>query len=512
MTSDPVATTPSEDDAAPTPDPSRRRWFPLTGTAAVALLVGSVAALVASRPLYDNSFFTHLATGRLLLAGNFPRRNPFLWTGTDFPMPSWWWSGVLAAVDRVAGAAGLRLLAGVLAGLLGALLVRLTHPVGPDRAGGVDIVAAGRVGGDGNRTLLAVVAPPALTLFTLFPFLNTRPQLAGFLLLGVTVLVWREGRSAWLLVPVFATWVNVHGTWLYGVMVLGLLVVAEAVDVRRIGRRALELGLAAVAGTALGGLLYPDRFELLLLPTCQFGNEVDRQATRSYREWEPLHVNEPIGWAFGVLVLIALWGCVRNRRWAMSAVTVLLAFMGISSSRMVPIAAVALVPFAAMGMDGLGTLRPPQGRAAIVATSVGVAVCLAAGALAVGTKGYDLSTYPVAAVDWLAERNLVANSKVHVVTHDYVGNYLELRYGANAHAYVDDRPDARTLLDYRAMRRFEPGWKAAFNRANADVVLWESNKKFPRAVAQLDGWTVAARKGKFTVLCRDTVAAQCLGR
>ena len=74
-----------------------------------------------------------------------------------------------------------------------------------------------------------MVAPPALTLFALYPYLNARPQIVGFVLLAVTVLVWRERLSPWWLLPVFVTWVNVHGTWLYGVLVLGLLVVAEAV-------------------------------------------------------------------------------------------------------------------------------------------------------------------------------------------------------------------------------------------------------------------------------------------
>ncbi|MFM7069928.1 MAG: hypothetical protein ACKOYM_10780, partial [Actinomycetes bacterium] len=116
----------------------------------------------------------------------------------------------------------------------------------------------------------------------------------------------------------------------------------------------------------LGALLYPDRFALLVLPTRQFGDEVERQAIRAYREWEPLRPGEPIGWAFVALVLVALAGCVRTKRWAMAGVTILLAVMGVSSARMVPVAAVALVPFAAMGVDGVGSLRAPQGRAAAV--------------------------------------------------------------------------------------------------------------------------------------------------
>ena len=459
---------------------------------------------MASRPLADNSFFTHLATGRLLADGTFPRTNPFLWTGTKFPMPSWWWSGVLGVVDKLAGGAGIRVLAGVLAFLLGALLVRLTRRVGPDDARQIDALTA-----PGDRTLLAVLAPPAITLYVLFPYLNARPQIAGFVLLAVTVLVWRERLSPWWLLPVFVTWVNVHGTWLYGVLVLGLLVVAEAIDTRRLGRRAFELAGAAVGGVAIGALLYPDRFALVLLPTRQFGNALEREAIQSYQEWAPLKAGDPVGWAFAALVLAAVWGCVRTKRWAMVAVALLLAVMGVTSSRMVPVAAVGLVPFAAMGIDGVGSLKVPAGRAASAVAAVGVSICIAAGVLAVTTDAYSLDTYPVAAVDYLEARGLVANPDVHVVSEDFVGNYLEFRFGTSANAYVDDRPDARTLLDYKAMRMMEPDWRDALDRADADVIVFQSDRKFTKAVAKLPEWTVVTTKGDYTVLCRDSVVDRC---
>ena len=85
-----------------------------------------LSALIAAAPISDNSFLTHLATGRLILDSGLPNQNPFLYSSTDFPVPSYWWSILLGAVDWAAGATGLRLLTAGLAGLLGALLVRMT--------------------------------------------------------------------------------------------------------------------------------------------------------------------------------------------------------------------------------------------------------------------------------------------------------------------------------------------------------------------------------------------------
>ncbi|MFM7069927.1 MAG: hypothetical protein ACKOYM_10775 [Actinomycetes bacterium] len=140
---------------------------------------------------------------------------------------------------------------------------------------------------------------------------------------------------------------------------------------------------------------------------------------------------------------------------------------------------------------------------------MGVAICMVAAVLAVSTPAYAFGTYPVGAINWLERCGLVGRPGVHVVSHDYVGNYLELRFGDRANAYVDDRPDARTLLDYRAMRRFESGWRAAFDRSDADIVVWEARRRFPKAVAKLPGWKVVARRGQFVVLARDGIADGC---
>ncbi|MFM7062506.1 MAG: hypothetical protein ACKO04_03290, partial [Actinomycetes bacterium] len=122
---------------------------------------------------------------------------------------------------------------------------------------------------------------------------------------------------------------------------------------------------------------------------------------------------------------------------------------------------------------------------------------------------FSLRTYPVAAVDYLESRGLVARPDVRVVSEDFVGNYLELRFGEDANAYVDDRPDARTLLDYRALRLMEPDWQEALYRADADVVVFQTGREFTDAVAGLPDWTKVTARGDYTVLCRDRVLDRC---
>lgn len=499
-TADPAAVQTADAPTAPGAISPRRG-----SVGALALVIGGITALMAARPISDNSFLTHLATGRIILDSGLPASNPFLYSSTSFPVPSYWWSIVLGVVDSVAGASGLRLLTAALAGVLGALLVRLAAGVSGRR-----FEDFGRTAGDEDRPpgLLAVVVPAALTLMCVFQFLNGRPHLIGFVLLGLTVVVWKERRSPWWLVPIFAVWVNMHGSWLYGLIVVGMFVVAEAVDERHVDRRQVALIGTSLLGTIIGGALYPDRFALILLPTRQFGDPVEREALQSYNEWARVGLGEPMLWMMIGLALLALYGCVRHRRYAMTAVVVLLVAMGISGLRLVPIAAIALVPFAALGMKGIGTLGLPRGRSATVTSMVGGLICLAAAIYCVTGPNYDLGVFPVKATDWLEARGLVGND-TRVVTHDVGGNYLEWRFGDRANTWVDDRPGAATLLDYAKMQRFTDGWQGALERSDGDVIIWEAKGKLARALEDDPDWVVGTTVGGFTVFCRAELADRC---
>ena len=507
--SDPAPTDPAPTDGMhPTGDGgtrSGRRSFGSVG--ALALMIGGIAALISARPISDNSFLTHLATGRLIVESGLPTQNPFLYSSTSFPVPSYWWSIALGVVDDLGGGSALRLLTGLLGGLLGVLLVRLAAGAPGRRS---DTVRGdGAVIGDGPTPgLLAVVVPAALTLMCVFQFLSGRPHLIGFVLLALMVLVWRERRSPWWLVPIFTVWVNVHGSWLYGLVVIGMFVVAEVVDSRRLPARQMSMIATAVLGALLGGALYPDRFALILLPTRQFGDPIEREALQAYNEWRRVGLDEPMLWMMVGLALLALYGCIRQRRYAMTAVVALLVAMGVSGLRLVPIAAIALVPFAALGLSGIGTLRLPTGRAAMATKMVGGLICLGAVTYSVMGPAYELSSFPVEATDWLEARDLVGND-TKVVTHDIGGNYLEWRFGDRANTWVDDRPGAATLLDYAELQRFTDDWSQALDRADGDVLIWETRGKLTGALEEDPDWVVGTTAGSYTVFCRVELADRC---
>lgn len=458
----------------------------------LAALAAGVVALVASRPIGDNSAFTHLATGRLLLDRGWPDANPFLaGAPADFPIPSWWWSGVLAVAERVAGLGAVRLLTALLAAVLGLLVARLAA---------------------GGRGLVAALLPPALAILTLLPFLTPRPHLAGYVLLALALVVWREERSAWWVVPVLAAWVNVHGTWAYGLAVLGVLAGASVLDAPRGGRAAVLRRGAALLGAGLlgvvaGGLMYPETFRLVLLPAEQLGGGAAREVIAAYNEWRAPSAGSVAFWTLVLLAATAVVASLRHRRFGAALAALALGAVGLSAQRLVPVAAISLVPLAAAALDGVGTMPAPSGRTARACGIAGIALCVVAAVAAVRGPHLDLERFPTRAVDWLEERDLVADPRVSLVHQDYVGNYLELRYGASASAYTDDRPDLDRAVEYLDLIWAREGWRARLDAVDADVVLWDDAKPLTEELASSDEWRRAGRFDGFSVWCRRGFSA-----
>ncbi len=88
---------------------------------------------------------------------------------------------------------------------------------------------------------------------------------------------------------------------------------------------------------------------------------------------------------------------------------------------------------------------------------------------------WQLESFPVDAVSWL-DQNGLHRADLHTATSDTVGNYLELVYGDEAHAFLDDRVDMYpkpVVQDFLVLLHGSPGWREVLERRDIDLVLWE---------------------------------------
>src|ERR1700704_3874226 len=102
----------------------------LLGVVGAAVVLWGLATGL--RPLFDNSFLTHLATGRLILDHGIPRADPYSFTAPGHPwvVQSWLPSVVYAGLERHVGEGSLVVLHGAQTALLALLAWRLTRPAG----------------------------------------------------------------------------------------------------------------------------------------------------------------------------------------------------------------------------------------------------------------------------------------------------------------------------------------------------------------------------------------------
>src|ERR1700722_3920344 len=180
--------------------------------ASFPVLLGSILVAasyaVAKINILDPDTWWHIAVGQRILASHtWPWSDPYSSTVHGTPWIAYEWLGEVF-MGAAASVAGLRSATVLLFGLCGLLVVLLYY------------YASLRSG----HSKAAFVASATLIL-TLGPFFTLRPQLFGaiFLVLSLIILErFQQGqeRALWFLPPLFLVWVNTHGSFVFGFLVL----------------------------------------------------------------------------------------------------------------------------------------------------------------------------------------------------------------------------------------------------------------------------------------------------
>ncbi|MCD9622572.1 hypothetical protein [Rhabdothermincola salaria] len=441
---------------------------------ALSTLVGGILVLwgvyLGMARISDNSFLTHLATGRLILdTGSIPRSDPYSFSAAGEPwvVQSWLASIVYAGVERLGGIDGVRLLTAALMALLMGIIWALTRPA------------------DGLVVRFAVAASAAAVGAVAW---SPRPLLFGLVLLGLTLLAVERRWPAPVLVPVFWLWVNTHGSFPLGLALLAVLALGSHLDGRepRVELRAL---LWAGVGTLLGAV-NPLGLSLLTFPL----RALEQRDVFGYVvEWQPPDFSGTLGRLFLLQLAIAVAALVRRPSWRVALPLVAFGAMGFVASRNIAVASIVLLPGMAAGLAGLGGLK---GRERGRGTVIGGAVLLAIGVLVVvgglARPAYDLSRFPVDAVAWTEKEGLLGPEQRRMAP-DTAGNYLELVLGPEAAVFVDDRVDmypSGIIEDAVALKGSGVGGLAIVERWHPDVVIWPRAAALSEALLANSAWAL----------------------
>lgn len=449
------------------------------------------SAGMAAFPLTDNSFFTHLATGRIILdEGRVPSTDPYTYTASGEPwtVQSWLASVAYAGAERLGSDVGLRVLVLVVFGIAMTVLWELTRP------------AASLIG----RLLIM-----ALALLVVTQLWGERPYMIGVIGLG---LVWLslEGRvRPWLLVPFLWLWVNTHGSFVLALGLVAVVVAGSALDHRRAtGTWATEphdrqVALAVVGGTLLGAV-GPVGPKLLWFPLTAL--------TRSgvfaeIIEWRPPAFQSIGERSFVLLFACALLLVVRRPRFRLVLPAVIFGLAAMTAQRNVVMATVVLVAVAAHAAPEAGTLRswhrPAGGRVAAVVLGALLAVATTS---ALVTPVHGFGGYPARALAWLDASGTEGRVAHQVLT----GNLLEVLDGPRAAVFVDDRVDMlpeTVFRDFLVLRDGGSAWSAVLDRHDIEVVVWERDSALQSLLGMSPAWRTAYADADWTVAVRRASGA-----
>jgi len=471
-----------------------------------SILVGPLA----SRPLADADIGWHIRTGEQILSTrSIPRVDPFSSTMQGQPWFAWEWlyDFVLGILYRLCGLNGVvwlcaLLVAGVFALLLSQLLRR-----------GTGLTLA---------IILMLLAEAASTIH-----LFARPHIVSWLfslLWFVTLEKWEQwnrpeqGRLprsiAWFFPASMLLWVNLHGGWLFGMLLLGIYTFAAFVEslsaadpfaAIRTSQRARAMAMTFLASAAatlanpFGWRLHAHIYRYLN----------DRYLMNRIDEFRSPNFHGGAERCFSIILVLVLIAFAGNRlsvnpgklRLSHLLVVLLAVYAGFYSSRNLPISSILLVLVAGPTLwsyfisiaDRVGAwhwLRSVIARIGsfsdrmgaqemrlrghlwpVISVAFAFAICLQGGWL--GSRhmihaAFDSTKMPVAAVTFM-ERQLRNNHPIGdsvfstpVFSTDSWGGYLIYRMYPQRKVVVDDRHDlygSGRIRQYLILTQGEPGWR-----------------------------------------------------
>ncbi len=473
--------------------------FPVMLAASLAAL----AVLTVRSRFNDPDLWWHLRTGQIIWTGHAIPRTDLLsfTTGQHAWVPHEWLSQLsIYAAWRAGDYSGLMLWLCILAA---ALL-------------GIQYVSCWLYSGNAKVAFLGAL----VTWFFATTGLAIRPQVLGYLLLACELVILQLGRSRdrrwfYLLPVLFAVWVNSHGSFFFGMIVLAVVLLSGFIDVnagllmsRPLDRAQRKTFLWAAALSVAGLFVNPAGWELLAYPLRTVFDP--RMPLDAVTEWQTLAFDDVRAFGFlalaGGMLLIAL---VRRTVLYLDELAVLaMAFgMAVVHQRLLFAWGIVAAPVLCRQLaDAWDAYEPARDRilpnAVLILASLGVAFVAfpARGAL---VSQVDRAN-PVGAVDFIRSTHLRGR-----MLNDYVyGGYLSWALPEQK-VFIDGRADVYAwtgvLEDYGAWATLREDPNVLLDKYRIDFCLLPQAAPLARVMRYLPGWSERYSDSRSVIFARDPI-------
>jgi hypothetical protein len=446
----------------------------------------------------------HIRAGEEILdTHQLPHHESYSWTaaGTEWIAYEWLGEVAMAAVYRAGWLRGLKLLQLFLTG--GMLVLLYAY-------------AAMRCGNVKAAFVICALGVPVWAVFC-----SVRPQVIGYGFFLVVLLIlerFRQGKSGalWFLPPLFVAWVNTHGTFVFGLLAIG---VAWACGLRPFHRGAIEnaawtggqrrkLEIAALA-SVVGLCLTPYSTRLAAYPLdIGFLQPLN---IASIQEWMPIPTERFLGLVvFGSLLALLLFQILQPFRCRLDDLILLAiaAILAILHIRFVPLFLIISVPLlsipVARWLPRYDECRDRHALNAGLIAALAVAMGCSVPAQWQLQKAFAAS-FPIAATQYLQ-----AHPEDGPLINEYGwGGYLAWAHIPRRGVFIDGRADVyeRTgvLEDYLSITGLKPGAFGLLEKYGIRACLLQPDAPLSTALAESPKWEKAYSDSVSVVYVRRVI-------
>ncbi len=443
--------------------------------------------VMAAREITDPDFFWHLRTGQLIWESrSIPRQDPFSYTvqGRSWIAHEWLTETIFFALYSLIGQRGLI--------LLSALLITCTFIL-------VYLQCQGR---PWLATFIVLLA--ALTSAISW---GVRPQMVSLFLSALFLYILHKRRRLWLLPPLMALWVNLHGGYLLGLALFCPYIIGQAATYLRERKRKdfdhlRQLSLVFLL-SGVATLLNPHGWRILSYP---FGTLGSRAMQAYIIEWFSPDFHQAQFQPLALLILLT-WLTLSLSRSPLHLKDMLFlltfGYAALRSARNVPLFAVVAVPILSNHLASLWEGSWLQKRLSqkdqsrpnvrLCALNWFLLLLILSGAsfkTALPLKeneSLQRQTFPVAAVDYLEEGGLRGN--IYNLYH--WGGYLIWRLYPEWQVFIDGRADVYGdvfIEEYLEVYRVRRGWRDTLEKYKVDLVLVDRDSALATLLHEDGDW------------------------
>lgn len=469
--------------------------FPTTVLIFIAILWVK-AIYPASSGIADTDFFWHLTYGRWIVEHSaIPAGDVFSWTftGQPYQLTQWLGEATMGFAYNLGGLGGTKVLSVILMGItIGFAWLGARHYVHNSVAFGLAVLC----------NLVQIVTP-------------MRPQLFSFALLAIgayLIVSYLETRRARYLAAypaMMALWVNLHGGFIVGLLMIGILatgLTGEAILSKRLKASVRDLALpwAIVVASTLATLLNPYGLNAILTVVMIGG----LRSSSVISEWMPVNLTTELGWFYllNLVPFVALMTVSEAKpRLTHGLIAGFFLVFGVMANRQVAMCAAVMAPFTAALLartPQYGKMLPtfedpsrPIAYALIVAILAGSYPAIAAK----GNGAWDATLnlqYPIKASDYLEQHGL----DDRVLSDTLEASYLIHR---GIPVFVDGRMDLyrdQFYFEWYLASRATPGWEKVIEKHQPKAMLLRLDMAIRQAALAGGKWKQVYEDDRYSIL------------